>query len=174
MSTEVIRLAEEPVLNTGGEPDSLVGSSPTASARCNHTWAHGPTARRWSCKPEIRVRFPMSPLQSRGPVATTSGLHPDNDGSSPSGTFCLAWDVGLCVGASFARCMRTTRERHPDSQPIVRRAGKDLSRSSLECSPPCHGGDVGSNPIGRAGRIESGESRVRIKAALNLFSGSRL
>ena len=31
--------------------------------------AHGPTGRRRSCKPEIRVRFPVSPLSKRfGPV----------------------------------------------------------------------------------------------------------
>src|SRR5260221_14075238 len=36
-----------------------------------------------------RVRFPVSPLfkttRSRGPAAKTPGLHPGNDGSSPSG-----------------------------------------------------------------------------------------
>jgi hypothetical protein len=41
---------------------SLVGSSPTASARNENEY-----------------------LLSRGPAATTSGLHPENEGSSPSG-----------------------------------------------------------------------------------------
>ena len=31
------------------------------------------------------IRYRPSTLRSRGPAATTSGLHPDNDGSSPSG-----------------------------------------------------------------------------------------
>ena len=56
---EVIRLVEEPVSKTGGEHISLVSSSLTASAFVND----------WS----------------RGPVATTPGLHPENDGLTPSG-----------------------------------------------------------------------------------------
>ena len=47
-------------MKTGGEYISLVSSSLTASAFIKRSW-------------------------SRGPVATTSGLHPGNDGSCPSG-----------------------------------------------------------------------------------------
>jgi hypothetical protein len=61
---EVIRPDEEPVSKTGGGDEPLVGSSPTASAS-----QHSPFES-----------------QSRGPAATTPGLHPGNDGSSPSGT----------------------------------------------------------------------------------------
>ena len=60
----------------------------------------------------------MSPLfkeRSRGPAATTPGLHPGNDGSSPSGTT-----------DSIEGVLHNTS-----------------SRSSPECSPPCHGGDRG-------------------------------
>ena len=82
---EAIRTAEEPAWKAGGGIWPLVGSSPTASA----SWGHGPTGRRRSCKPEIRVRFPVSPLhftaRSRGPAAKTPGSRPGNDGSSPSG-----------------------------------------------------------------------------------------
>ena len=61
---EVIRPDEEPVLKTGGGQQPLVGSSPTASA----LWGHGPTGRRWLRKPEIRVRVPVTPLESYSPV----------------------------------------------------------------------------------------------------------
>ena len=66
---------------------SLVGSSPTASARSEKR-AHGPTGRRQLRTLRIRVQLPVSPLkkQSRGPTATTLGSHPGNDGSTPSGT----------------------------------------------------------------------------------------
>ena len=52
-------------------------------------------------------------VQSRGPAATTPGLHPGNDGSSPSGTIC---------GTQQIACRRHHSARRS-------------SRSSLECSP---------------------------------------
>ena len=62
--TEVIRPDEEPVLKTGGGEAPLVGSSPTASA----SWGHGPTGRRHLRTVEIRVRFPVAPLDWHSPV----------------------------------------------------------------------------------------------------------
>ncbi len=89
-STEVIRPDEEPVLKTGGGIP-LVGSSPTASADMG-SWSNRKTPVLQTGPVEIRqgrVRFPVSPLfkttRSRGPAAKTPGLHPGNDGSSPSG-----------------------------------------------------------------------------------------
>ncbi len=75
----------------------------------------------------VRVpRLPPWPRQftetkSRGPAATTPGLHPGNDGSSPS---------GITVPHKKIAC----RRHHP-----ARRS----SWSSPECSPPCQGGDRG-------------------------------
>jgi hypothetical protein len=65
----------------------LVSSSLTASAR-NDLRAHRPTGRRQLRTLEIRVRFSVSPLKETVPWSngTTSGPHPENDGSTPSGT----------------------------------------------------------------------------------------
>ena len=75
------------------------------------------------------VRVPRLPpssstvreTKSRGPAATTPGLHPGNDGSSPS---------GITVAHKQIAC----RRHHP-----ARRS----SRSSPECSPGCQPGDRG-------------------------------
>jgi hypothetical protein len=49
----------------------------------------------------------------------------------------------------IARCKQghlSTRDQCRLLIPSLSRVKKS-SRSSLECSPPCHGGDMGSNPI---------------------------
>jgi hypothetical protein len=144
--TEAIRPDEEPVLKTGGGQAPLVSSSLTASARDN-IWAHRPTGRRQLRTLEIRVRFSVSPLtsRSRGPAATTPGLHPGNDGSIPSGTTELRIvDFGSRI--EFPQ----TPIRNPQSE--IRNGLS--SWSSLECSPPCHGGDHGFKS--RRGRLRHG------------------
>ena len=115
--TEVIRLDEGPVSKTGGGPVPLVGSSPTASAsrgrsRLHHKWSEATNGSR-------SFLHRVQNEKSRGTAATTPGLHPGNDGSSPSGTILARSQV------SYARL-------------------DDVSSwSSPECSPPCHGGDRG-------------------------------
>ena len=69
----------------------LVGSSPTASA---FDRAHRPTGRRQLRRLAVltldsAVQLPVSPLNTiHGPVVQRHdfGLHPDNEGSIPSGT----------------------------------------------------------------------------------------
>mgnify|MGYP000876025761 CR=1 FL=1 len=62
--TEVIRPPdEEPVLKTGGGQCRLWVRVPRLPLR-----GHGPTGRRRLRKPEIRVRFPVTPLQQYSPV----------------------------------------------------------------------------------------------------------
>jgi hypothetical protein len=107
------------------------------------------------------VRVPRPPLQSRGPAATTPGLHPGNGGSIPSGTTHalirqLAERLGLNPSVCrFDSCLGHTRlgrqladhlglepgmlwVRFP---PELLKLSITSSQSSQECSPPCHGGD---------------------------------
>ena len=75
--TEVIRPDEEPVLKTGGGRAACGFES--HGFRFVENRAHGPTGRRRLRTPEIRVRFPVSPLQHNSVPWSSgedSGLHP--------------------------------------------------------------------------------------------------
>ena len=79
-------------MKTGGPDDiGIVGSSPTASAGLMVQQEDaGPANRRFGCDSRW-VHFHnefCTTRRSRDPAATTPGLHPGNDGSSPSETIC--------------------------------------------------------------------------------------
>ena len=61
---EVIRPDEEPVLKTGAANHRCGFESHGFRSREPTTRAHGPTGRHRRRKPEIRVRFPVSPLHT--------------------------------------------------------------------------------------------------------------
>ena len=104
----------------------------------------------------MRVRVSRLPLQSRGPAATTPGLHPGNGGSSPSGT--------------TRAQLRQSAERL-GLNPSVCRFDSHLSyntssQSSPECSPPCHGGDRRFKSD--RGRLDSAVRKLAKRRSSNL------
>ena len=105
-------------------------------------------------------------------MATTPGLHPGNHGSSPCGIICpgtptgrAAWlkpkrlRVRLSLWARFGSVGKGRppwlRTRDAVSSSLTRATEMTMSSwSSLECSPPCHGGDHGFKS--RRGRLQHG------------------
>ena len=57
-------MVEEPAWKAGGGSLAACGFEPHGF----RLGGHGPTGRRWFRKPEIRVRLPVTPLDTSGPV----------------------------------------------------------------------------------------------------------
>ena len=135
----------------------LVGSSPTASALSGSSSNRKTVAA--ATDSGATPGDSTQTKQSRGPTATTPGLHPGNDGSTPSGTTYaqvrqLAERLGLNPSVCrFDSCLghqsRTTRPR-------------GAARSARH---PVTVEIVGSNPIGdaliaRYANWQSGEAQT--------------
>ena len=130
---------------------------PLSASASPFTRAYRPTGRCRSCKPEIRVQLPIGPLvrqrfcrnfDSRGPAATTPGLHPGNDGSSPSGSIFTNGTCSASVcqpaeqpGLNPGECGFESRLRHCLLVMTSRRGTQTGQAAKLK--PSC---SVGSSP----------------------------
>lgn len=130
---------------------------PLSASASPFTRAYRPTGRCRSCKPEIRVQLPIGPLarqrfcrnfDSRGPAATTPGLHPGNDGSSPSGSIFTngTGSASVCQpaeqpGLNPGECGFESRLRHCPEVMASRRGTQTGQAAKLK--PSCL---VGSSP----------------------------
>jgi hypothetical protein len=125
---------------------------------------HGPTGRRRLRKPEIRVRFPVTPLQQYSPVVqrqrhlvhtqeTMVRLHPGLLGCPGTPIGRAAWLKPRWLPVRLRPWARPGRQfgRPPwlrtrdavGSSPTWAIGNALSSWSSLECSPACHAGDRG-------------------------------
>jgi hypothetical protein len=144
-------------------------------------WAHGPTGRHRSCKPEIRVRFPMGPLmefrlmifdfqlalqlnrksklnkRSRGPAATTPRSHRGNGGSSPSGINRLDRQPADHFGLN-PEMLRVRIPREPLGIFDVRFSISDFSGMPIQNRQSQIENDSGSVGNGRPPRLRPGDA----------------